>query len=81
MRNVRCSGHLVGGGCLPRGVSAPVGMPRVCVFLGGCLPGGGGVCPGVSADTPHLDRMAETCEKITFPQLLLRPVKTGVRCR
>ena len=45
MRTIHYSGHLGGGGCLPRGC-----LPRgegVCpggVCLGGCLPGG--FCPG-----------------------------------
>ena len=54
-------------------------LPRVV-----CLPGGGvclgrGVCLRRSARgfTPHsVDRMTDTCENITFPQLLLRTVIT-----
>ena len=45
MRTVRCSGHLVGGGCLPKG-----DVCWGCVCPGGYLPKGvvcpGGVCLG-----------------------------------
>ena len=55
------------GGCLPaRGVSARQGE-FACqggVYLrGGCLP------RGVSARHPPVDRMTDSCENITLPQL------------
>ena len=56
-------------GCLPgQGVS---------VWPGGCLLGQGGVFPGGCTPPPPLnvDRMIDTFEKITFPQLLLQMVK------
>ena len=53
-------GCLPGGGCLParRGVCLPGGC-----WSGGCLPAGGG--PGRGCG------QTDTCENITFPQLLL----------
>ena len=61
MCTVRCSGRLIGGClCLPRGW--------------GCLPGGRGCLPGgVYTSSPR--GQTDTCENITFPQLLLRTVK------
>ena len=63
-----------GGGFLPQCM-----LRYVC--LGGCLPQcmlgyycpGRGVCPSACWDTPtptpHMNRIADACEKITFPQL------------
>ena len=63
-------------GCVP---SAAVAVSGVCVPRG-CLPVGGGLPGGVSdigggVHLPPVDRMTDTCENITFPQLLLRTVK------
>ena len=64
MPTVRCRGRLGEGassigGCLPRVV---------------CL--GEVYTPGPRGRHPHpVDRMTDTCESITFPQLLLRTVK------
>ena len=81
MRTVSCSGRLMGGGCLPSGVSA-----WGCLS-GGCLPRRGrGVCPGgvcleVSAGGEGVhpllwtEFLTHTCENITFPQLRLRTIK------
>ena len=60
MRTVRCSGR-------PGGMSA-----QGCVSAGGvvCLPVG--VCPGgclPASNPPPVDRMTDTCENITLPQL------------
>ena len=76
LSTIRCSGRLGGRGdcvcpwrgCLPGGV---------CVGGGVCL---GDVClGGVHLPfPPTLDRMTDACENITFPQLLLRRVKTKV---
>ena len=68
-----------GGGVLPSVWCTPPGgvclLPprrRAGLPRGGCLPGRG-VCllPGVH---PSVDRPTDTCENITFPQLLLRTV-------
>ena len=65
-------------GCVPSAtvsISGDVYLPGVCVPAGGvCLPAGG-VCPGggwlcLLVHLPPVD----TCENITFPQLLLRAV-------
>ena len=48
----------ISGGCLSRGVSAWTCLPRGSVCLGVCTP-------------PPVDRMTDSCENITFPQLLL----------
>ena len=73
MRTVRCSGRRGGGGvclgreCLPRGVSAQGG---VCW---GCTP------PGPRGRHPlpmWTEFLTHACENITFPQLLLRTVKS-----
>ena len=81
MRTIRRSSRLLGGGvcqpggCLPGGGCLPARgrLPAGGVFYlpGQCLPGGGGVCPGgCLADTPTpMDRMTDTCENITLPQL------------
>ena len=61
------------GGCLPvqgnvcvaQGMSA---WPGVVCLARGCLPGQGGCTPPPCGQT-------DTCENITFPQLLLRTVK------
>ena len=62
MRTFRCSDHFGGGGVCPGSVCC------------------GGVCPGgMSAQGglhPPVDRQTDTCENITFPQLLLRTVIT-----
>ena len=49
-------------GCLPRGC-----LPRECLPRGG-MPGG--YIPAFNG----ADRMTDSCENITFPQLLLRTV-------
>ena len=52
------------------------------VRCSGHLLGEGGVCPwdvsarGCLPDPPNADRMTDACENITFPQLMLRTVKT-----
>ena len=59
MHTVRCSSRLVGV-CLPGGVC--------CLPAGGCLPARGAVYTSLCEQT-------DTCENITFTQLLLRTVK------
>ena len=59
-----CHGRIWPGGCPPRGVSAYGG-----VCPGGVYPRGG--CWGC---TPPIGGQTDTCENITFPQLLLRTV-------
>ena len=66
-------------GCLPRESACQGGLPRrvsawevsaqgcVCLLGGVCLPAGGCILP--------LCGQTDTCENITFPQLLLRTVK------
>ena len=49
-------------------------MPRGCLPVGGGLPGGCLTLEGVYT-SPPVDRMTDTCENITFLQLLLRTVK------
>ena len=84
MHTVRCSGGgevVWPGGVWPgEGVSAWPGE-GVSAWPGGIWPGGGGVCHGVSAQgvsargfTPPPCGQTDTCENITFPQLLLRTV-------
>ena len=81
MRTVRCSGHpggcLLGGGVYLEGGVYPAGW---CVSRG-CLPRGGGVCPGGCLPRvgvpptplpPWTEFLAHACENITFPQLLLQ---------
>ena len=75
MRTACFSGHLFGEGVSPWGC-----------LLGGCLSRKGvsargmsarGVCPGRgSATHPSVNRMADRCKNITFPQLHLQAVKT-----
>ena len=62
MRTIRCSSHL-GRGCLPRRVSACQGVSAqgVSAWHEGC--------------TPPPRGQTDTCENITFPQLLLRTIK------
>ena len=65
-------------GCLPSAAVAFSG--RGCLPLGGCLPRvvclGEVYTPGPRGRHPHpVDRMTDTCESITFPQLLLLTVK------
>ena len=64
-----CPGSLPARGDLPRRVSAWEVSAQGCVcLLGGvCLPAGGCILP--------LCGQTDTCENITFPQLLLRTVK------
>ena len=66
MRTVRCSDHLGGGGGggvwgSAQGVSSWGGLPE------------GGVCPG-GVHLPPPRGQTDTCENITFPQLLLGTV-------
>ena len=85
MRTVRCSSRLRGGGggCLLGGVCL---LGEVSACRGGvCLPGGclpargvvclGGVCLPGGVHLPPPRGQTDTCENITFPQLLLRTVK------
>ena len=81
-RTVRCSSHLRGVSaqeCLPAcrgGVSACQGcVPGRCLLARGYLPPkGGGIClPGRCTPSPR--GQTDTCENITFPQLLLWTVK------
>ena len=62
-----------GGVCLARGVSAwPGGVclaRGVSAWPGGCLP------RWVYTSPPNVDRMIDTIENITFPQLLLQTIK------
>ena len=75
MHTVRCSSHLAGGGCLPKWGCLPGRGGGVClvgeggICPGGCLPDTGWWC------TPPPCGQTDTCENITFPQLLLRTVK------
>ena len=74
--------------CIPVGcvLSAAVAISGKggCLPGRGCLPGGGGVCPGVCVcfggclprECTPLWGQTDTCENITFPQLLLRTVIT-----
>ena len=72
MRTVRCSSHLGwGGGSLP-------GRGDVCLAGKGCLPGGR-CLPGRGCTPPPCGQ-TDTCENITFPQLLLRTVKISPYC-
>ena len=64
MRTVRCSSRLLGGG---GEVSASQEEGRVCLPAGGCTP------------LPPCGQ-TDTCENITFPQLLLRTVKIYQTC-
>ena len=64
-------------GCLP---SAAVAVSGRVSSIGGCLPRvvclGKVYTPGPRGRHPHpVDRMTDTCESITFPQLLLLTVK------
>ena len=62
MRTILCSGRQ--GVCVcVQGVS----RSRGCVQVRG-------MCPGGVHLSPPVDRMTDTCENITFPQLLLRTV-------
>ena len=71
MRTVRCSSrNCLPGGCLARGC-----LPRGCLAGGVFAQGGVGVCPGgclpggACARHPPVNRMTDTCENITLPQL------------
>ena len=84
MGTVRCSGHLGEGECLPGG-SAQVDLPPggVCPGVCVCSRVSAWVCvaAGVSARgwcTPPVDRMTDTCDNITFLQLLLQMVKMTI---
>ena len=63
------------GGCLPG--QGGVCLARGCLFgQGGRLLGQRGVCSGGCTPPPaNVDRMIDTFENITFPQLLLQMVK------
>ena len=65
IRTVRCSGRLLGGGVCPRGHGVcSGGLPGLCLPGGECLPS---ALWGV-----HPRGQTDTCENITFTQLLLR---------
>ena len=74
------------GGCLPGGESARGCLPRGCLpggvcAQGGCLLKGGCLPREVSAGecTPRPScGQTDTCENITFPQILLQTVKSPV---
>ena len=76
MRTIRTN-CLLGGvcpggwGCLPRSRVCPGGcLPRGCLSSGEC------VSQHALGQTPPVDRMANRCKNITFPQLRLRTVIT-----
>ena len=72
-------GGVCPAGCLPGGVCLGVSAQGdVCLPMG--VSAQGGVYLGVSARPPiPMDRMTDACENKTFPQLLLRTVKTQIR--
>ena len=72
--SVSAQGGVCPGGCLPWEVSTCGVFAQGVFAQGGCLRGewvGGGVCPvhaGIHTP-PHVNRMTDACENITFPQL------------
>ena len=82
MRTVCCSSCVLGGGVYPRGgVSACQGRGvcpgGVCLLGGVWLPRGVSACRGRGGEGLYTSPcgQTDTCENITFPQLLLRTVK------
>ena len=72
-----CPEGCLAGGVCPWGVCPGVCVPGVCLPRGGCLPRGV-YTPGPRGRHPQpVNRITDRCKNITFPQLLLRTVKTG----
>ena len=74
MRTIHCSGRLLGEGCggvcLGRGC-LPGGVCLGGICLGSVYLGGGWCLPRAGIHLCPVNRMTDTCENITFTQLLL----------
>ena len=80
--SMHCTGGVYIPACTGQGVCIPACTEQGGVWPGGCLPGGvvcwggglfaGGVVCWGCLPHPPVDRMTDTCENITFPQLRCR---------